>query len=93
MKKWTLQCFNNANISPIQDGGNEQLATCRRDFRNRPYPVKLKIRYFKGKLDLFYHGGVTEFDDYEHCATVEVKIFIKILENYWKTFLHLVAFF
>ena len=49
------------------------MATCRRDFRNRPYPVKLKIRYYKGKLDLYYHGGVTEFDDYELCATVEVK--------------------
>jgi len=69
-----IMVFNNDGSRTYDhnnDGGNEQLATCRRDFRNRPYPVKLKVRYFKGRLDLFYHGGVTEFDDYELCASVE----------------------
>ena len=40
------------------------------------------MRYFKDRLDLYYHGGVTEFDDYELCATVEVGfgIFSNFLE-------------
>ena len=60
----------------IKDGGGEELGGCCRDFRNKPYPVKLKLRYYKNTLSLHYHGGVTEFDDYELCTFVEVS-FIK----------------
>lgn len=59
------------NYNHNEDGGGEEVGGCRRDFRNRPYPVKLKLRYFKNTLELFYHGGVTEFDDYELCARAE----------------------
>jgi mannose-binding lectin 1 len=59
------------NYNHNEDGGGEEVGGCRRDFRNRPYPVKLKLRYFKNVLELYYHGGVTEFDDYELCSRAE----------------------
>ena len=33
--------------------------------------------YYKNTLTLFYHAGVTEFDDYELCGRAEVS---KILD-------------
>jgi len=54
-----------------QDGGKEELFNCRKDFRNKPYPVRLKITYFKNKLTLYYHNGLSELDDYEFCGQAE----------------------
>ncbi|CBY36202.1 unnamed protein product [Oikopleura dioica] len=53
------------------DGGSTALFSCRRDFRNKPYPVRLKVRYYKSTLTIFYHAGITEFEDYEYCGSAD----------------------
>ena len=32
------------------DGASQQLGSCIRDFRNKPFPVKAKIEYFQKTL-------------------------------------------
>ena len=47
---------------------------CLRDFRNKPFPIRLKIEYYKRALTVFYHGGISNEPDasnYEICARVE----------------------
>eukprot|EP00794_Sanderia_malayensis_P019390 gene19390-21315_t len=54
------------------DGFNQQLGGCMRDFRNRPHPVRAKVRYFDGVLTVFYHNGMsTKDDDFELCMRAE----------------------
>lgn len=54
------------------DGSNQQLASCVRDFRNRPFPVKAKIEYNQRTLTVMIHNGLTtNKDDFELCARVE----------------------
>lgn len=56
----------------IRDGSNQQLASCVRDFRNRPFPVKAKIEYHQRTLTVMIHNGLTNNkDDFELCARVE----------------------
>jgi len=55
-----------------KDGIHQQLGGCMRDFRNRPYPVRVKIRYYNNILTVFYHGGMSNRDeDYELCMRAE----------------------
>lgn len=50
------------------DGSNQQLAGCLRDFRNKPFPVRAKIEYYKNVLTVMFHSGNTNNDDeYELC--------------------------
>ncbi|XP_057316720.1 protein ERGIC-53-like [Hydractinia symbiolongicarpus] len=56
----------------FKDGNNQQLGGCMRDFRNRPHPIRAKIRYYNNILTVFYHGGMSERDeDYELCMRAE----------------------
>lgn len=32
------------------DGSTQALASCQRDFRNKPYPVRVKITYYQKTL-------------------------------------------
>ncbi|EAW63096.1 lectin, mannose-binding, 1, isoform CRA_a, partial [Homo sapiens] len=32
------------------DGASQALASCQRDFRNKPYPVRAKITYYQNTL-------------------------------------------
>ena len=34
------------------DGQKQEKANCLREFRNRPYPVKLRITYLRGVLEV-----------------------------------------
>ena len=36
----------------FRDGIQQQLGGCLRDFRNKPYPVRVKLEYFKKALSV-----------------------------------------
>lgn len=56
----------------FKDGNNQQLGGCMRDFRNKPHPVRTKVRYFNNILTVFYHGGMSDKEeDYELCMRAE----------------------
>lgn len=59
------QSFDHAN-----DGEHQILGSCRRDYRNKVYPVKIKIIYRNNNLMLLYDQGLTDFEDYEVCAKI-----------------------
>ncbi|GAB6031904.1 hypothetical protein CHUAL_010298 [Chamberlinius hualienensis] len=54
------------------DGINQQLAGCLRDYRNKPFPVRAKIEYYRNSLTLLFHNGMTDSEqDYEICFRAE----------------------
>uniref|UniRef100_A0A673XNW0 Lectin, mannose-binding, 1 n=1 Tax=Salmo trutta TaxID=8032 RepID=A0A673XNW0_SALTR len=54
------------------DGTTQSLGTCLRDFRNKPYPVRAKITYYKRTLIVLINNGFTpDKDDYEFCTKVD----------------------
>ncbi|XP_040193809.1 protein ERGIC-53 [Rana temporaria] len=54
------------------DGASQALSSCQRDFRNKPYPVRAKIIYYKKTLTVMINNGFTpDKDDYEFCAKVD----------------------
>ncbi|KAK8745592.1 hypothetical protein OTU49_000277, partial [Cherax quadricarinatus] len=54
------------------DGLSQQLGGCLRDFRNKPFPVRAKVEYYKNILTLLIHSGMTNNDkDYEICMRAE----------------------
>ncbi|NXC74815.1 LMAN1 protein, partial [Anhinga anhinga] len=54
------------------DGSTQALASCQRDFRNKPYPVRVKITYYQKTLTVLINNGFTpDKEDYEFCAKVE----------------------
>ena len=54
------------------DGINQQLQGCLRDFRNKPFPVRAKIEYYKNVLTVMFHSGNTNNEhDYELCLRAE----------------------
>ena len=43
-----------------------------RDFRNKPFPVRIKVEYFRKALTVLYHGGLSnDLSHYEICARIE----------------------
>lgn len=52
------------------DGLNEQNGGCMMDFRNRPFPVKIRVIYSPNELSVYHSSGNFEEDDFQHCATV-----------------------
>ncbi|XP_021951686.1 protein ERGIC-53 [Folsomia candida] len=54
------------------DGSTQQLAGCLRDFRNKPFPVRTKVMYYKNVLSIFINNGMSNSDtDYELCLRAE----------------------
>jgi len=54
------------------DGSTQQIAGCLRDFRNKPFPVRAKITYFKNTLVVMFNNGMSNNDnDYEMCMRAE----------------------
>ncbi|GIY01519.1 protein ERGIC-53 [Caerostris extrusa] len=54
------------------DGVAQQLAGCQRDFRNKPFPVRAKIEYYKNVLTILFHNGNSNNDeDFELCVRAE----------------------
>ncbi|MGH0165609.1 UNVERIFIED_CONTAM: hypothetical protein FKN15_049273 [Acipenser sinensis] len=57
------------------DGSTQALGSCLRDFRNKPYPVRAKITYYKKSLMVWINNGFTpDKEDYEFCAKVDNMI-------------------
>jgi mannose-binding lectin 1 len=55
-----------------KDGSTQQLAGCLRDFRNKPFPVRAKIEFFKNTLTVMFHNGMSNNDkEYEVCMRAE----------------------
>merc|ERR1712130_446984 len=60
------------NFDHQNDGSTQQLAGCLRDFRNKPFPVRAKIEYFKNTLTVLFHNGMSNNDkDFEMCIRAE----------------------
>lgn len=54
------------------DGSQQQVAGCLRDFRNKPFPVRAKIEYYRNVLTVMFHSGNSNNDDeYELCLRAE----------------------
>ncbi|XP_060600657.1 protein ERGIC-53-like isoform X2 [Ruditapes philippinarum] len=54
------------------DGINQQLGGCMRDFRNKPFPIRAKIEYYNKVLTVFFNSGLTNNkDDFELCLRAE----------------------
>ncbi|XP_072173780.1 protein ERGIC-53-like [Diadema setosum] len=54
------------------DGLMQQMGGCMRDFRNKPFPVRAKVEYYKNILTVYFHNGMTGSDhDYELCMRSE----------------------
>ncbi|KAF6088253.1 lectin, mannose binding 1 [Phyllostomus discolor] len=63
------------NYDHQNDGTNQALASCQRDFRNKPYPVRAKVTYYQKTLTVMINNGFTpDKNDYEFCAKVENMI-------------------
>ncbi|PFX22367.1 protein ERGIC-53-like [Stylophora pistillata] len=55
-----------------KDGQDLQRGGCLRDFRNRPNPVRLRIRYYENVLTVWVHMGMTpKPEDFELCTRLE----------------------
>ncbi|GAB1294274.1 Protein ERGIC-53-like [Apodemus speciosus] len=55
-----------------RDGGTRELGSCHRDFRNRPYPFRARITYWRQRLRVSLSGGLTPNDPEEvlrRCGT------------------------
>lgn len=59
------------NFHHQTDGRDQQIAGCLKDFRNKPYPVKAKLEYFKNVLSLSISNGLSKEDNYEICVRSE----------------------
>lgn len=54
------------------DGTTQLAAGCLRDFRNKPFPTKARIEYYKNTLTLLFNNGMTNDEqNYEMCFRVE----------------------
>ncbi|CAN9504282.1 unnamed protein product [Ophioblennius macclurei] len=68
---------NNGNLvyDHQNDGTTQALGTCLRDFRNKPYPIRAKISYYKQTLTVMINNGFTpDKNDYEFCTKVDNMI-------------------
>ncbi|XP_074546441.1 protein ERGIC-53 [Halichoeres trimaculatus] len=68
---------NNGNLvyDHQNDGTTQALGTCLRDFRNKPYPIRAKITYYKKTLTVMLNNGFTpDKEDYEFCTKVDNMI-------------------
>ena len=56
-----------------RDGITQMLGGCLRDFRNKPYPFRIKLEFYKRVLTVYYRSGHlnNEASEFEICARVE----------------------
>lgn len=65
------------------DGLMQEVGSCMKDFRNKPNPVKLRIVYLRGTLEVWVHDGMSSLaDDYQLCLKTETTTNIP-LEGYF----------
>lgn len=56
----------------VNDGHDQQLGGCLRDFRNKPFPLRAKVEYYKNALTLFINNGMSSNqEEYELCMRTE----------------------
>lgn len=56
----------------LRDGITQQAGGCLRDFRNKPFPVHIKIEYYQRILTVYYQSGLNnDLTTYEICTRVE----------------------
>ncbi|CAB3410836.1 unnamed protein product [Caenorhabditis bovis] len=53
------------------DGSQHILASCQRDFRNKPYPIRARIEYFNNVLTVHIDDGMQPTPRYELCMRSE----------------------
>ncbi|XP_065223195.1 protein ERGIC-53 [Planococcus citri] len=54
------------------DGANQMIAGCLRDFRNKPFSTRARIEYYRNTLTVLFHNGNTQNEnDFEVCLRVE----------------------
>ncbi|EGT54446.1 hypothetical protein CAEBREN_22656 [Caenorhabditis brenneri] len=53
------------------DGSQQILSSCQRDFRNKPYPVRVRIEYMKNVLTVHVDDGMQPTPRYELCMRAE----------------------
>ncbi|XP_060030229.1 protein ERGIC-53-like [Erinaceus europaeus] len=51
-------------------GGGRELGSCHRDFRNRPYPFRVRVTYWGQRLRVTLSSGLTAQDPEEDCFSV-----------------------
>ncbi|XP_010624892.1 protein ERGIC-53-like isoform X3 [Fukomys damarensis] len=54
----------------LGNGGSRVLGSCHRDFRNRPYPFRARITYWRERLQVSLSSGLTPSDPEEVCVDV-----------------------
>ncbi|XP_005393599.1 PREDICTED: protein ERGIC-53-like isoform X2 [Chinchilla lanigera] len=54
----------------LSDGGGRVLGSCHWDFRNRPYPLRARITYWRQRLRVSVSSGFTPSDPEEVCVDV-----------------------
>ncbi|KAJ8311485.1 hypothetical protein KUTeg_010840 [Tegillarca granosa] len=60
------------NYDHNSDGASQQLGGCLRDFRNKPYPIRVKVEYYNKILTVFVNTGLTNNkDEFELCMRQE----------------------
>ncbi|KDR19213.1 Protein ERGIC-53 [Zootermopsis nevadensis] len=60
------------------DGSTQQMAGCMRDFRNKPFPARVKIEYYQNTLTVLFLNGMTNNEqDFEMCMRAENVILPK----------------
>jgi len=48
------------------------LGGCLRDFRNKPFPIRIKAEYYKRTLTIYFHSGLNQdLSNYEICTQVD----------------------
>lgn len=58
--------------SKPSDGTTQLLSGCLRDFRNKPFPTRARIEYYKNTLTVEFHNGMSQNpDEYELCLRAE----------------------
>ncbi|KAL5019807.1 hypothetical protein ScPMuIL_002699 [Solemya velum] len=54
------------------DGLTQQAGGCLRDFRNKPFPVRIKVEYYNKVLTVFFNNGLTNDNNaFELCLRSE----------------------
>ncbi|XP_061414579.1 protein ERGIC-53-like isoform X2 [Lethenteron reissneri] len=59
------------NYNHQTDGITQAQGNCVQDFRNKPYPVRVKVSYYRSALTVMVNSGLTpSTEDYEPCVAV-----------------------
>lgn len=62
----------------FSDATTQLLSGCLRDFRNKPYPTRARIEYYRNTLTVLFHNGMSNgAEDYEMCLRAEGVILPK----------------